>query len=102
MRISDWSSDVCSSDLLLVTVAQAEHRRPAGAVDVLLPIGVVDVAALAPGDLGELGRLPCGNARGAVGHLWIPEFGRRIDGTIAYGPGAVQTSVVKGKSGSVR
>src|SRR3546814_6185314 len=25
MRISDWSSDVCSSDLFLVVVAAAEH-----------------------------------------------------------------------------
>src|SRR3546814_3055224 len=31
MRISDWSSDVCSSDLLLVAVGGVMEARPAAA-----------------------------------------------------------------------
>src|SRR3546814_20611334 len=31
MRISDWSSDVCSSDLLLI--AEAPHRSPAARIE---------------------------------------------------------------------
>src|SRR3546814_7746468 len=30
MRISDWSSDVCSSDLAVLTVADADEARAAG------------------------------------------------------------------------
>src|SRR3546814_4750939 len=42
MRISDWSSDVCSSDLSLLHAARQLRRRQAGDV-------------LAEPDLGELG-----------------------------------------------
>src|SRR3546814_13155892 len=33
MRISDWSSDVCSSDLAVDLVVRRHHRRNAGAAD---------------------------------------------------------------------
>src|SRR3546814_7926139 len=53
MRISDWSSDVCSSDLVKATVAEVE-RRNRGPVDVLVnnagivisgPVELHDMAA---------------------------------------------------------
>src|SRR3546814_17346020 len=36
MRISDWSSDVCSSDLEIVGAQQVEGRRHVGALEVAL------------------------------------------------------------------
>src|SRR3546814_6922917 len=47
MRISDWSSDVCSSDLVGIK-RRAVARRPEGAV--------AQMAAGAAGDLADLGR----------------------------------------------
>src|SRR3546814_18927595 len=47
MRISDWSSDVCSSDLLAVIALGGGRRRvedridPAVGVDDILPLGTV-------------------------------------------------------------
>src|SRR3546814_146558 len=32
MRISDWSSDVCSSDLLVAQAVNADHQYPDGLV----------------------------------------------------------------------
>src|SRR3546814_12831127 len=40
MRISDWSSDVCSSDLyrLVAVAARQDNARPPAAIDVLLQL----------------------------------------------------------------
>src|SRR3546814_1323650 len=35
MRISDWSSDVCSSDLLVVEVVDLRHRRVGAGAEAL-------------------------------------------------------------------
>src|SRR3546814_19071630 len=81
MRISDWSSDVCSSDLNATTAAwnAAEvgisdvHAEvtPAGKLDVIRQLqddghvvamvgdGVNDAAALAAADLGQIGSASC-------------------------------------------
>src|SRR3546814_12203397 len=40
MRISDWSSDVCSSDLKIIEAYQAERYRPT------LPISPIDLMLL--------------------------------------------------------
>src|SRR3546814_1822502 len=46
MRISDWSSDVCSSDLGQAAVRLHEHEARAGLlIRVQLPAHLVDVAA---------------------------------------------------------
>src|SRR3546814_7540290 len=50
MRISDWSSDVCSSDLLLPLLAPLEHLRR-------------DSAREQRGSQGALGRKRCGLLR---------------------------------------
>src|SRR3546814_20008982 len=56
MRISDWSSDVCSSDLAVKADAAAEIQRCRNAVDVhVADAGVNVVAAFA--QLFERGRL---------------------------------------------
>src|SRR3546814_4198306 len=39
MRISDWSSDVCSSDLLQFLLLMARQRAANGAIDADLKIG---------------------------------------------------------------
>src|SRR3546814_10353374 len=39
MRISDWSSDVCSSDLLYETVVDGETVRVAEAIEARKPFG---------------------------------------------------------------
>src|SRR3546814_6553748 len=70
MRISDWSSDVCSSDLGVLTVAAALalHRHPAWAVKIeqsldpqvwwmLLSIGAVGLVVAA---LTRVRRAPLG------------------------------------------
>src|SRR3546814_11870370 len=38
MRISDWSSDVCSSDLLPTLGGKAERQRVVEAIDATLPL----------------------------------------------------------------
>src|SRR3546814_5924303 len=57
MRISDWSSDVCSSDLRLLG-AQLEHLRDDAGVVVLVAAAVAAhrslVDALAQGAVGQL------------------------------------------------
>src|SRR3546814_11836007 len=45
MRISDWSSDVCSSDLLLATGVR-ETSRAARLIGGARPLGVVTTGAL--------------------------------------------------------
>src|SRR3546814_9041238 len=75
MRISDWSSDVCSSDLNLLLVAVAHQAERAGGdavgeapVDegVLLAVGDPDLRRTRLGDggaevlpVGEIGRESC-------------------------------------------
>src|SRR3546814_6989543 len=45
MRISDWSSDVCSSDLLVVKAQRL--RRPAGDRQIALPADPLDLESRA-------------------------------------------------------
>src|SRR3546814_7085149 len=52
MRISDWSSDVCSSDLILLVISFRYHVVTIVAVFLALAVGV----ALGGGPLSELGR----------------------------------------------
>src|SRR3546814_7285226 len=83
MRISDWSSDVCSSDLLLlsVSIALLVHRLVLGArrvlgrvdpdVDDRRPAGLLDRLARAPQRRGDL----AGIAHGlAVVAQHVPEY----------------------------
>src|SRR3546814_16693174 len=94
MRISDWSSDVCSSDLVLFGVLDAHAGEALGDG----AGGFVDGDdALARRDRGQggFGKLfdtHVGKARGAAERPAI----------IARGPCADRKSVVEGKSGSVR
>src|SRR3546814_3347583 len=50
MRISDWSSDVCSSDLLHRQAGQVEHEDAAGILrrDIVVDVGVIAVLDLDP------------------------------------------------------
>src|SRR3546814_11060467 len=88
MRISDWSSDVCSSDLALVELLDPArqvtdlHRAGIGDVDPLDPRG--------PGLVGQSGAVTLG-ARG--------EHDRAFDERADVGD---RKSVVEGKSVSVR
>src|SRR3546814_9298106 len=47
MRISDWSSDVCSSDLATVPEKRAEQAQPAGDLASYAPDGEQQQAAIA-------------------------------------------------------
>src|SRR3546814_16562901 len=98
MRISDWSSDVCSSDLVVGAVAQrrcdteATHPRADQVVRGCLGGGVGAARVVGRG-LGEA--------------EWVAELEVAIDlvGGDVVEPGAVtadRKSVVEGKSVSVR
>src|SRR3546814_16361172 len=110
MRISDWSSDVCSSDLARQPIAALTHRSITNArVDALaagvdiggaVPLGsVIDetiererVMLHRPGESGE------GDRVGMVGHGWsgwtIPEIVR--EGCRGRGVKKVKVTVVIG------
>src|SRR3546814_2357223 len=57
MRISDWSSDVCSSDLVLVHMADhdGDHSRPLFQFAQDLPLALAAVAQHAAHELPGLG-----------------------------------------------
>src|SRR3546814_5754988 len=72
MRISDWSSDVCSSDLYVRGLIGRRHREPAGvaAVRSARTVGVVrwnDVESRIRRQLGDEFRHRDDMARAAVG-----------------------------------
>src|SRR3546814_14085490 len=81
MRISDWSSDVCSSDLRLVVdqVGDVVLHRPAGAAGGGLPLLLgetgADLVERAPGEGEVVDRRGDGGAHAAG--LYDPE--RRSD-----------------------
>src|SRR3546814_5020705 len=61
MRISDWSSDVCSSDLLLCAAIMSRKQCPLGdepwrVRDIQFDDPQVGVGASAPVDIGGAGR----------------------------------------------
>src|SRR3546814_6337360 len=66
MRISDWSSDVCSSDLPVPEVAPHQDTGRLQPVDRLCP-AVVEVAGLVAADRAGEKRQPA--ERGAAGQL---------------------------------
>src|SRR3546814_3507309 len=66
MRISDWSSDVCSSDLATVQGSDASGDRDRGATAQADDGGEERIG-------GRLFR-PMGNGRPAVLHLLVPEI----------------------------
>src|SRR3546814_9594779 len=79
MRISDWSSDVCSSDLL------DQHRVHAGDFGRGAERAVVHVASGASGDLRYLARRQgawraavelAQRRKGDVAHVHVEEIGR--------------------------
>src|SRR3546814_18560684 len=76
MRISDWSSDVCFSDLdahhVLVSVVEAGNGEPAGEVDAGRP------RAGEPCDLGGAagGQHPAAERRHGLGEAEPRELGR--------------------------
>src|SRR3546814_21092059 len=84
MRISDWSSDVCSSDLVLALAgckAQAEHRQHGADRHRYLPVGSerpTHPVQVAP----ETGKL----WMAAVGQLHLDQFGRLGAGLENGGP----------------
>src|SRR3546814_6591000 len=57
MRISDWSSDVCSSDLPLRTVVDRRHPRPLGQLVLLAIVAVLQLPARVVADLRECGEV---------------------------------------------
>src|SRR3546814_13030605 len=95
MRISDWSSDVCSSDLLPARVDPGPHRH-AGVGAVGAELGAGDVGARLAQDL--LARRDQGAYGEHVGH----RAGRREPrGLVAEPACQDRKSVVEGKSVSV-
>src|SRR3546814_8741588 len=61
MRISDWSSDVCSSDLIAqVPAAQNLPIRPFGGIGEIMPrIGRIIALGAQVAVIGEIGRASC-------------------------------------------
>src|SRR3546814_11819536 len=99
MRISDWSSDVCSSDLEPATIPLPPSEMPAtalaaggimGAIAVRQPVGVV--ACITPYNF------PIVNMAGKVG----PALAMGNTVVVKPAPQEDRKSVVQGKSVSVR
>src|SRR3546814_15209296 len=77
MRISDWSSDVCSSDLLPTTALldfQAAHGRARDAVH-----GAADFASLADALAPQAVIAVHSQASDRATYLRRPDLGRRLD-----------------------
>src|SRR3546814_20935805 len=94
MRISDWSSDVCSSDLLVVVyILNFIDRQIISiiAVDIMADLGLSD------GDMGFLG----GAAFAGFYELFGIPPGRPADNWYRVKLLSDRTRVVSGKSGSV-
>src|SRR3546814_6397509 len=69
MRISDWSSDVCSSDLRGSGFEHDLRQRVPGATGAALSLPLVEVRAAFAADVGGPG----------LGHAWIPDLGSEQD-----------------------
>src|SRR3546814_17269238 len=96
MRISDWSSDVCSSDLVQRVLAAEDHRRALEQAELVL------ARQLAEGD--DRARERNGADKSADEQFQAIAHGQRCAGRrdaegVRFGE---RTSVVKGKSVSVR
>src|SRR3546814_20665831 len=101
MRISDWSSDVCSSDLLDVEAVGAEvhrHRLPrldpaqragcargglgsgdSGFARVLADVRLCRVGVALRGRVGRVGGEAGSGAVGRSGHAWWGDVGVRVE-----------------------
>src|SRR3546814_19324989 len=64
MRISDWSSDVCSSDLEIMSPLQDDSRFPDQRPHAL---AMTELGALFDADFGALGRAAEGAEHGRIG-----------------------------------
>src|SRR3546814_5838665 len=81
MRISDWSSDVCSSDLVLCFVDDPQRRQLLAVDQLVYP--VLDVA---PQLRTAVGRLDAQGARQATVEVGTAEVGfRQVDDPVAMG-----------------
>src|SRR3546814_2031678 len=83
MRIRDWSSDVCSSDLRLAMQHDVLGRMSAAGHDLPLPAGEPDLLTF--GD--------CGVVVGQIGHV-AGTGGARVDIGARVGVGAAEAAVV--------
>src|SRR3546814_20546241 len=92
MRISDWSSDVCSSDLALRHIRQASPQAPR-------PEASETASALLP-LLFRLGDA-CAHLNGRCAAMALAARDRRLDRNHVIDP-PDRKSVVSGKSVSVR
>src|SRR3546814_13877689 len=88
MRISDWSSDVCSSDLQPAQDAEAHHLAPVGCIEELRVTGDPD-------------RLGSGKI-GIAGDCLASRRGDAVEDAIIGHQRQDRKSVVSGKSVSVR
>src|SRR3546814_12989508 len=83
MRISDWSSDVCSSDLFDLAGVEARHRLVADDVDFVRAEAVelgahrAAIGAQHP-DLDEIARLDVGGKEEGARHMVEIVAGREI------------------------
>src|SRR3546814_12746587 len=118
MRISDWSSDVCSSDLLEPARAGIalgwrlgkghgciSSGRSASGTDVAVPGGLAERKAGAPCRLKQTWRVTSSTDSSQAGPARVSKASRSISGPrrrCAAGSGRDRKSVVEGKSVSGR
>src|SRR3546814_18608513 len=96
MRISDWSSDVCSSDLVQQPAALADHLQEALPGMMVLAVGL-EVLGEVLDALGEEGDLDLGGAGvHVVGSVALDQVG------LAFPGQGDRKSVVSGESVTVR
>src|SRR3546814_7668682 len=84
MRISDWSSDVCSSDLLVLAArdgealeAVAERCRRAGAEVLTVPLDIADAEAVR--QLAQSARDFCGSIDLWFSNVGVGAVGKFVD-----------------------
>src|SRR3546814_19340917 len=88
MRISDWSSDVCSSDLVILPCHGFQQQGQA-------------VDGVGPGEAGALRQLLIGDCRASGGAV-EQRLAQRRHQALVVGGRVDRKSVVSGKSVSVR
>src|SRR3546814_980323 len=74
MRISDWSSDVCSSDLHLVDRTRSHRLLPESSTNCAAPCHCTTACSSAIQDIPSIQRISVGRKAGNHGRRWMKKI----------------------------